>query len=416
MAVTVEKRKKFIINVFYYVLIFGAFYLFMRFAFWMLFPFLFAFFFAMVMQKPVNRVVKHTPLKKGFVSFLVTFFVLVVILGLVALLGTKIASEVKSFVQYLTATFENIPDFINKAEGWLLNLVSSLPKSLQNAVVPSIENLADKLLTSFAAEEDSQALTQTSSGGLSITSLLTPLSGVISTASKVPSILVAIVVCFIACCFMTADYGRIVGFIKRQLPENKRTALSKTKALTLGTIAKMAKAYCIIIVITCTEMSLGLSALKLLGIYTGGYIFLIALATAVVDILPILGSGVVLVPWSIISLVTGNVGMCIGLLVVYVIISVLRQFIEPRLVAGQLGLPPIATLMGMYIGLKLLGVIGMFIVPITINVLKVLNDDGVVRLWKNKGEAEATANGSMPFQGLKLKQKKKGRNAHEQNH
>ena len=238
--------------------------------------------------------------------------------------------------------------------------------------------------------------------------LKTPLTGVISTASKVPNFLVAFIVAVIACCFMTVDYKRITNFIMRQLSPARRTALLRTKTLTLNTLAKMAKAYGLIMLITFTELMLGLGLLKLIGIYKGGYLPLIAMIVAIVDILPILGSGTILIPWAVISLFTGR------LFVVYIIISVLRQFIEPRLVAGQLGLPPIATLVGMYFGLKLFSIIGMFIVPITINILKVLNDEGILHLWKREGSAQAAQ--PLELRSFKIKLNRKEEKKNEQNH
>ena len=402
MTATVEKRRAVLINVAYFALIIGAFYLFMRFAFWPLFPFIFAFFAAMLFQKPLRALTKRTPLKKGLAALLLTTFTALMLIGIIALAGTSIVTEIKGMIDTLMQTFENIPDFINQAEAWLLGLVNKLPQALSITLSNSISDLANSLLTAFKEGSASELPEGRTDGiGIDFSALLTPLSGVISTASKVPNILVAIVITFIATCFITSDYDRIVLFIKRQLPAKKRETLSKTKALTMSTLSKMLKAYCLIICITCTELIIGLYALKLIGVYSGKYIFVIAIATAIVDIMPILGSGTVLIPWGIGSLLMDNVGLGIGILVLYVIISVLRQFIEPKLVAGQLGLPPIATLMSMYLGLKIFGVLGMFILPFTITILKVLNDDGVIRIWRTARTADT--DGDQPHSSIELK-------------
>lgn len=379
MNTTIERRRAVLINIAYYSLIIGAFYLFMRFAFWTVAPFLFAFFLAMLLQKPVHSVVRRTPLKKGFVSFVAVLFIAMFAIGLLALAGTSIVNEAKGLVASMTETFKNIPDFIMQTESWLLGIIAPLPDAIEATLAVTITDTADSLLTAMSEQSGNTAASPFPDFDLSI--LKTPITGVINTATKVPSFLISVVIFFIASCFMTADYNRITGFIKRQLPEKKREALSKTKKLTLTTLGKMIKAYCLIICITCTELIIGLSVLDLLGFYSGGYKFLIALCIAVVDIMPVLGSGTVLIPWGIVSLFMGNFGRGIGLLVIYAIITVLRQYIEPKLVAGQLGLPPIATLIGMYLGLKIFGVMGMFILPLTITILKVLNDDGVIHIW-----------------------------------
>lgn len=407
LTASVDKRRSVLINVAYYALILGAFYLFMRFAFWPLSPFLFAFFIAMLLQKPVRFLTKKTSMSKGVASLFIILLLVIAVLGTMILAGTTIVNEVKGLIQLAMSYFENLPDFINKSEAWILGVLEKLPDAVYNPIASSVNDLADKLIASFSENEAEQAA---QGFKLNLSGLITPITGVISTASKLPSILIAIVIGFIACCFMTIDYERITGFIKRQLPKEKAKALGKTKALTISTMSKMLKAYFLIVCITCAELVIGLNALKLLGLYDGGYVFLISLGVAIVDILPVLGSGTILIPWGIISLFMGNVGLGVGIIIIYAIISVLRQFIEPRLVAGQLGLPPIATLMGMYIGLKLFGVLGMFILPFTITILKVLNDDGVIHIWRSAHENDTPGQSSIELKKLApitIKRKKK---------
>ena len=108
---------------------------------------------------------------------------------------------------------------------------------------------------------------------------------------------------------------------------------------------------------------------------------MIAIAIAVFDILPVAGSGGILIPWAIISLILGDVPKAIGLLVIYVLISVIRQYIEPKIVGSSLGVHPIVTLAGLYFGLKLFGFLGMFIVPIAVMTLKAFNDAGRIHIY-----------------------------------
>ena len=89
-----------------------------------------------------------------------------------------------------------------------------------------------------------------------------------------------------------------------------------------------------------------------------------------------------MIPWALISFVTGNTSQGIGLLVIYVVISVIRQYIEPKIVGESLGVNPLITLAGLYFGLKLFGFLGMFVVPLGIMTLKAFNDTGRISLWK----------------------------------
>ena len=92
-----------------------------------------------------------------------------------------------------------------------------------------------------------------------------------------------------------------------------------------------------------------------------------------------------MIPWALYCLlISHQFGMALGLIVIYALITVLRQIIEPKLVGANLGIPPILTLMGMYIGLQTIGVIGMFALPITTVVIVKLNEDGVIHLWGEK--------------------------------
>ena len=134
----------------------------------------------------------------------------------------------------------------------------------------------------------------------------------------------------------------------------------------------MIRAYGLIMCVTFLEMVLGLSILKLFGIYENGYIFAIALITAVIDIVPVLGTGTVLIPWAIWMFFSGDVAMGIGLLVIYGVITVVRQIVEPKLIGSQL-----------------FGFVGLFLLPMTVMLLKVLNDDGVIHIFKVPPEEAA---------------------------
>ena len=112
--------------------------------------------------------------------------------------------------------------------------------------------------------------------------------------------------------------------------------LFRIKQNGVDTLLKFARAYAILLGLTFVELSIGLS---LLGIKNA---ILIALGTAVVDILPVLGTGTILIPWALYQLFSGSVGQGIGLLAIYGIITVVRQALEPRVVGRQIGLYPLA--------------------------------------------------------------------------
>jgi len=118
------------------------------------------------------------------------------------------------------------------------------------------------------------------------------------------------------------------------------------------------RSYSIIMLITFAEIFFGLSVLGI------EYSFLIAAVSAVIDILPVLGVGIILLPWAIFCLIGRNLFRGIGLIILYVIIVIVRQFIEPKIVGESLGVHPLLALSSFYIGYRLFGFAGIIIAPI----------------------------------------------------
>ena len=274
-----------------------------------------------------------------------------------------------------------------------LNIYNSIVTKLSGDGSEAAQTAVDAAAAAAdTAQSGGSSIFSSLSGSFSLSSLTTPLSGIVSKVSQIPSILIAAIMSIVACCFMTADYDRIKHFVKAQFPESKREDLSRGKELLRSSLGKMGKAYGLIMLITFTEITVGLYILKFLGIFDSNFIIIIAILTAIVDIIPVLGTGTVVLPWALYSLIVSNYKMAIGLIVIYAIITVIRQIIEPKLVAGQLGLSPVVTITAMYFGLKVFGVLGMIVTPLLIIMLKLLNDEGIIHLWTTpKGEPEQAA-------------------------
>ena len=383
MIEKIEKRRAFIINVVFTAIVIGLFLIIFKYAFWLIFPFVFSFIIAMVLQRPVKFLAEKTPLKRGLAGTLCVMSLLAVLSVLVGGIGVKLAGEIRGFVAYLTEQVNNLPELVETVKAWLLDVVRVLPDSLEEIATTKINEFSiDGLLQSSTSEAPNAQ-----GGGLggavgSLFSLLkTPLSGAWSAVKQVPSLLVATIVTIVSCCFMTADYETITSFILRQFPEEKGQNLLRSKKLIVKSLGKLGKAYFFIILITTTELLIGLGFLKLIGVFSGKYILIIAIVTALIDIVPVLGTGTVLLPWALFNLISGKVGLGIGLLVLYAIITVIRQVIEPKIVAGQFDLPAVVTIMSMYIGIKVLGPLGIFLLPITVIVIKILTDEGILHFF-----------------------------------
>ncbi len=379
-----EKKKKFIINIVYTVILVALFYLFFKFAFGTILPILCAVVAAMILQKPVNFICKKTPLKRGLVSALAVLFGFAVVISGLVLLLIWVGSEFKGFFQYVMIQFEDIPALVHKVEGYIANAIGFLPEKLETTVMEFVSEKLASITAPTVTPDDS-------SMSIDLSMLSTPLMGIWNTAKQIPTTLVSIVVAIVACCFMTADFASVKRLVLGFFQPDTRTKIVRAKRLLFPSLGKMAKAYGIIITITFCELSLGLFLLKLMGIYDSGYIFVIAILTAIIDIVPVLGTGTVLIPWAVVSLLNANYPMAIGLIIIYACITIIRQIIEPKLVAAQLGIPAFLTIVSMFIGSQIFGVIGIFILPITIVMLKLLNDEGIIHIFHYTDNEEVKA-------------------------
>ena len=407
----VEKKRGAIINVIYLAMIIAIGFLVIRYAMGVCFPFLFAFIVAFVLQRPKNFLVRKTFLKDGASSVICVFLLLFVVLALISLLGVRVFSRVQEFVNYIALQLQSIETVIENIQKWVLAVIEKAPEFLRGTLHDSVSQLFGKIndylasapadttaaavdaatATADAAQSSTSALSSLLSGNFKLSWVTTPISSLLSTAKQIPSVLIAVVITLVASCFMTTEYPKVMAFIRLQFPESRRNDIDRAKVLLRSSLGKMGKAYALIMLVTFIEMSVGLTVLRLIGVFQSNYIFMIAAVTAIIDIVPVLGTGTILIPWAVYSFITGSFGLGIGLVVIYAAITVIRQVIEPKLVAGQLGLSPIVTIAALYFGLKIFGVLGMLITPILVIMLKLLNDEGIIHLWRSPTRARAEA-------------------------
>ncbi len=377
MTEKVKKRRDSIINVAFIAMVLGLVYFFVKYLFGITAPFLLSFFFAVCLQRPLRKLDKKTNNKMHtFWSMFLVILVLAVIIGPVVLILSLIGKEIVEFVSFLGEQLNDLPNFLATLQNEIISLLKFLPDGIYTSVSDSINVFFSNLINDFDLSKlniDVKSITSSLSSGI---------TGVYSVVKNIPSALLSLVIGIIAWIFFTKDYNYIVGFIKCQLPESKKNLLSETKQIFSKTILKMLKAYGLIMLITFCELFLGLTILNLIGVMDNGYVFMIAIAIAVFDILPVAGSGGILIPWAVVSVILGNYPQAIGLIIIYVVITVIRQYIEPKIVGTSLGVHPIVTLAGLYFGLKLFGFMGMFIVPLTVMTLKAFNDAGRIHLYK----------------------------------
>jgi sporulation integral membrane protein YtvI len=195
--------------------------------------------------------------------------------------------------------------------------------------------------------------------------------------SSLPSFLLDIIVTAVAACFIAADYPRVTGFLLRCLPSRHRETAREIKKFFLTTVMRLIRAYLTLMFITFCELLAGLALLRIPNPAAA------AAAIAVVDILPVLGTGTVMVPWALVEFLLGRTSFGACLVLLYAVITVVRNILEPKIVGHHIGLHPLVTLAAIVVGFKVLGVAGMIVFPIAIIIIKHLHENGVIKLWKD---------------------------------
>lgn len=329
-------------------------------ALWMM-PFVLAFVVAALLQKPLKWLVGITKGNRKFFSVCLVVLMVLLLAGLITLIGWQLIAWVIRFVgdaQNIQAIQTAITDIGNSLQSFLSGLVSSLPTELADSLNQGIASASQEL-------------------GSIVSSILSKAATVaMDITTQMPSLLVSFIIWMVASVFLTIDYHQVTGFFLRQLPDRYADVVMQARELCTQTLFKLFKTYALLILITFAELSVGF---LILGV---DHAFLFALLIAVVDILPVLGTGTVLIPWSVLALISGYIPLGIGLAVLYVAITVLRNIIEPRLISYQIGLHPLVTLFFLYLGLQVAGLLGMFLLPVTVMILVQLQERGHIHLWK----------------------------------
>ncbi len=183
-----------------------------------------------------------------------------------------------------------------------------------------------------------------------------------------PTVFLVLIVTVISGFYFCIDGDSIGHALSGLLPKSLRQRLPAWQCSVRRVSWKYLRAYLILLLLTFAELFIGFSILRI------EYAFLLALVVAVVDMLPVLGVGTVLVPWAAVMLLQKNFYLGFGLLILYGAVLILRQISEPKLVGKSLGLHPLLTLFASYAGWKLLGLLGMIFGPMLALLAKSLSE------------------------------------------
>jgi len=265
----------------------------------------------------------------------------------------------------------------------LLRLAQAFPVFLSDVLGPAVQtfgeraaSLSEQLAPAFALSL-SELFDLASSAAADLAGTLSRrlLSAVTGAVRALPTVLIGFLFLIVSSIYISMDYTRVTRFLMRQVPPRVQPLLLDTKNFLTSCLFRTLRAYAIIFLVTFTELCIGMRLLRIGGIGLAALI-------AALDILPMIGSGIFLLPWGFYHLIAGNPGTGLGLLTLYAIITVARQIIEPRIVGDQLGLHPVATLTAMFLGLRLIGVWGVFLAPFAVMLARYLTTVEGVRLYR----------------------------------
>lgn len=268
------------------------------------------------------------------------FVIILAICLIVFLLYTVIdilVSELSGFSVFLPELWNNINSEILSFGHKMQGLLQMFPKNVQHTINSSFSQMGE-YITEWVSESG------------------TPTVNAISNVAKqVPTVIVCIVVCLLSSYFFVSDRQKFLGYYEKFCPPMIKYRLHLLINSVKNAIGGYFKAQFKIEIWIYILLVVGLMVLKV------EYAWVIAIGIAILDFLPIFGTGTVMIPWAVIKLVGGDYKMAIGLIVTWGVGQLARQIIQPKIVGDSIGVPALPTLVLIYLGYRFGGVGGMII-------------------------------------------------------
>ena len=315
-------------------------------------PFLIAFLISLMIEPAIKKLMRKTKMTRKMSSIIIFLIVFSIIIGSVIWGTTTLISESTNLLQalniYIDKAYTQIQDAIGKMSITKINVSKNVLNLMQ---VTSKELLVkvSKWRTSFFTK-------------------------LIDMITSIPTMGIYMVITILSLYFICTDRIYILDFMEQHMPQKWVQKIGIHIREITKNLGGYLKAQMILILVSFVISVIGLYIFKFVGMNVK-YPLLIALAIGFVDALPILGSGSVMVPWAIISALNGDLRLGVAILILWIIMSLVRQFLEPKVVSGKIGIHPIFTLIAMYTGFTPVGaefiggVQGRYFIPIYILLL-----------------------------------------------
>lgn len=351
-----QSKISFLINLAFTVTVGAIIYICGKFLIGYLLPFVIATAIAWIVQKPARKISSRLKVKTSLCAVLLSAVIFLAAVAVFFFIAYRFWSGSKAF-------FRDIPEIVSTVSELATDLRAKM-NSFFHQLSPEMSEVLSGIGTNMF-ENFGKALTSTFS--LFATNI----------AKKTPSFLFSCVVALVASCYIAKDYEILVRFLKELCGEKRFLKLLEIKEIFTENIWKILKGYIALMLITFVELLAGFFVLRI------KHAFLLALLVAFVDLLPVFGTGTVLLPWGLTEIFLGN-SRGFGIIVLYIVITLIRNFAEPKIIGSQIGINPLFTLLVMFAGLRLMGFWGLIIFPIVFIV--------VIKYYKHQLKLEKGSN------------------------
>ena len=329
-------------------------------------PFLIAFIISLIIEPAIRYLMKKTKMTRKMSSIIIFIIVFSIIIGVITWGIISLISESTNLLQtlniYIDKAYTQIQDVIGKLE------ITKI--SISNNVLDIAQNASRELLLKISTW---------------LTQFLTKLINIVT---SIPVMGIYTVITILSVYFICTDKIYILDLMEHHMSKKWVQKIGTHIKEISKSLGGYLKAEAILVLVSFTISVIGLYFFKFIGMNIK-YPLLIALGIGFVDALPILGSGTVMLPWAIISALNGDLKLGIAVIVLWIIMSIVRQILEPKIVSGKIGIHPIFTLIAMYTGFKIIGVMGMLVGPIVLIILKnifaTVLEQGVTNTLKGDG-------------------------------
>lgn len=310
-------------------------------------PFLVAYIFSIMVEPIIKWINRRTSISRKICSVIVLFSIFILITTIIILGGIKLIQEATNLLAGLNT-------YLEKTVNYILDISSKI--NFENM------SISDDVISLF---QD----TTTDYLNMFINYLKDLLTKIIDYITALPNLFVNVVITILATYFITSDKFYILDRMEHHLSKKMMGKIIKHVEEITSSLGSYIKAEITLSIITFLVVLTGLNIFYLIGMEVE-YPILMALLIGFVDVLPILGAGSVMIPWSVILALNNYYSLALSIMGLFIFTVIIKQLIEPKLVSKHISIHPIFTLVSMYTGFRLIGIIGLIVGPIILIVLK----------------------------------------------